>query len=174
VSRPRIFIDREEIARKVAVLAARIRADYEGKNPVLIGALKGSFVFMSDLVRALDMPLAVDFISVSSYGNGRESCGEVQLIQDLKGPVQGRDVLVVEDIIDTGLTLACILENLKKKGAASVKVCALLDKPSRRRVPVHIDYIGFTVPDRFIVGYGLDFNEGYRYLPDVCLLEDDC
>lgn len=168
------FISREEIARKVAVLAARIRADYVGKNPVLIGALKGSFIFISDLVRALDMPLGVDFISVSSYGDGKESCGKVQLTQDLKSPIEGRDVLVVEDIVDTGLTLASVLENLKGKGAASVKVCALLDKPSRRRVPVHIDYVGFTVPDKFIVGYGLDFNEQYRYLPDVCLLEDDC
>lgn len=170
---PQVLIQRTEIARTVGALAARIRADYEGKDPVLIGALKGCFVFMADLVRALDMPLTVDFLGVASYAAGTESSGEVRLIHDFKGSVQGRHVLVCEDIVDTGCTLAFILEHVKRKAPDSIRVCALLDKPSRRRVPVTIDYLGFTVPNRFIVGYGLDFNEHFRNLPDLCVLEDD-
>lgn len=169
---PQVFIGRTEIARTVKALAARIRADYEGKDPVLIGALKGCFVFMSDLVRALDMPLNVDFLGVASYGAGTESPGTVRLLHDFKGTVYGRHVLVVEDIVDTGYTLAFILDHVRSKEPASIKVCALLDKPSRRQVPVTIDYLGFTVPNRFIVGYGLDLNERYRNLPDLCILED--
>ncbi len=169
---PQVLINRAEIARTVNALAARIQADYEGRDPVLIGALKGCFIFMSDLVRALNMPLSVDFLGVASYGGGTQSSGEVRLLHDFKGPIQGRHVLVVEDIVDTGLTLSFIIEHVRRKGPASIKVCALLDKPSRRSVPVTIDYLGFTVPNKFIVGYGLDFNEHYRNLPDICVLED--
>jgi len=172
VAYPQVLINRAEIARTVNALAARIQADYEGRDPVLIGALKGCFIFMSDLVRALNMPLSVDFLGVASYGGGTQSSGEVRLLHDFKGPIQGRHVLVVEDIVDTGLTLSFIIEHVRRKGPASIKVCALLDKPSRRSVPVTIDYLGFTVPNKFIVGYGLDFNEHYRNLPDICVLED--
>lgn len=171
--RPKVLIHRAEIARTVRSLAGRIQADYAGKNPVLIGALKGCFVFMSDLVRALDIPLTVDFLGVFSYAAGTESSGTVRLLHDFRNPVQGRHVVVVEDIVDTGCTLAFILEHLKTKSPASIRVCALLDKPSRRRVPVSIDYLGFTVPNRFIVGYGLDFDEYFRNLPDLCVLEED-
>jgi len=139
----------------------------------LIGILKGSFVFMADLVRSLDFPLEVEFIKLSSYGRGRESSGKVRVVKSLTSPVKGRDVLVVEDIVDTGITLSFLLDYLKKKKPASLRLCALTDKPSRRQVPLTIDYLGFTVPDRFIVGYGIDWDEKFRYLPDICYLEDE-
>lgn len=173
MEKPNLLISRDEIAAKVAELAERLKTDYVGRNPVLIGALKGSFVFMADLVRAIGMDCEVDFISVSSYGEGKDTSGVIELVQDLKTAIDGRDVIVVEDIVDTGLSLDFILSWLREKGPASVRVCALLDKPSRRRVEVPIDYVGFTVPDKFVVGYGLDFDERYRYLPDVCALEVD-
>ncbi len=167
-----VFISRDQIFEKVNDLAAQIKTDYENENPLLVGALKGSFIMMSDLVRALDIPLEVDFLSVSSYGAGTESSGRIELRQDLKTPVENRHVLLVEDIVDTGLTLNFLIEKLQKRNPKSLRVCALLDKPARREVPVSIDYVGFTIPDKFIVGYGLDFDEKYRYLPDICCLED--
>lgn len=167
-----IFISRDQISRKINDLASQIRRDYYDKNPLMVGALKGSFMLMSDLVRALDMPLEVDFISVSSYGSGTESSGKIELRQDLKTPAENRHILLVEDIVDTGLTLDFLLDQLKKRNPSSLHTCTLLDKPARRKVQVHIDYVGFTVPDKFIVGYGLDFDERYRYLPDICCLED--
>ena len=139
----------------------------------MIGILKGSFVFMADLVRSLDFPLEVEFIKLSSYGRGRESSGKVRVIKGLTSSVKGRDVLVVEDIVDTGITLSFLLDYLKKKKPASLRLCALADKPSRRQIPLAIDYLGFTVPDRFIVGYGIDWDEKFRYLPDICYLEDE-
>ena len=172
VSGPRVLFPREEIASTVARLAAEISRDYHDKNPLLIGILKGSFVFMADLIRCLDFSLELDFIRLSSYGSGMETSGKVRVVQGLRTKLPGRHVLVVEDIIDTGATIAFLIEYLKKKNPASVKLCALLDKPSRRRTPVSIDYLGTTVPDRFIVGYGLDFDEKYRNLPDICVLED--
>ncbi|HAZ31091.1 MAG TPA: hypoxanthine phosphoribosyltransferase [Dehalococcoidia bacterium] len=168
---PRVFITREQIRQKVAELADQIRRDYRGKNPLLIGILKGSFVFLSDLIRVLDMPLEVDFIWISSYGSGKESSGDVEVVQYLRTPIEGREILVVEDIVDTGLSLSSFLDRLRQEKPASIRLCALLDKPSRRKTPVHIDYPGFTIPDRFVVGYGLDFDEKYRYLPDICYLE---
>ena len=167
------FITRDQISQKVDELAALIREDYRGKNPLLVGALKGSFIFMSDLVRALDIPLEVDFVSVSSYGTGKESSGRIELRQNLKTPVENRDILLVEDIIDTGLTSSFLLEKLRLRNPTSLRICSLLDKPSRRQAVVQIDYKGFTVPDKFIVGYGLDFDEQYRYLPDICCLENE-
>ncbi len=167
------FITRDQISRKVDELAALIREDYRGKNPLLVGALKGSFIFMSDLVRALDIPLEVDFVSVSSYGAGKESSGRIELRQDLKTPAENRDILLVEDIIDTGFTSSFLLEKLRLRNPTSLRICSLLDKPSRRKTSVEIDYKGFTVPDKFIVGYGLDFDERYRYLPDICCLENE-
>jgi len=173
LEQPEVLITRDQIRERVAELAAQLREDYRDKNPVLVGVLKGSFIFMSDIVRALDIPLGVDFISVSSYGREMESSGEIELLQDLKTTVKGRDVLVIEDIVDTGICLNFVLHTLHQKKPASVKVCTLLDKPSSRKNPVKIDYTGFTIPDKFVVGYGLDFDEQYRYLPDVCFLDTE-
>ena len=171
--RPSILFTRQEIEAAVKRLAAEIRQDYLGKNPLLIGVLKGSFMFMADLVRLLDFPLEVEFIRLSSYGRGRESSGRIKVGQALRAQIRGRDVLVIEDIVDTGLTSAFLMDYLRKKKPASLRLCTLTDKPSRRQVPVTIDYLGFTVPDRFIVGYGLDLDERFRYLPDICYLEDE-
>ena len=171
-SQVKILISREEIAKAVTRLASEIRRDYQGKQPLLIGVLKGSFVFMADLIRQLDLPLELDFVRLSSYGAGKETSGKVKVVQPLKTAVKGRDVLVIEDIVDTGITISFLLDYLRKKKPASLKLCALTDKPSRRKIPVSIDYLGFTLPDKFIVGYGLDFAEKFRYLPDICFLED--
>jgi len=168
----KILISRDEIAKAVDRLASQIKRDYQGKQPLLIGVLKGSFMFMADLIRQLDLPLELDFIGLSSYGAARESSGRVRVIQGVKTPIKGRDVLMIEDIVDTGITISFLLDYLKKKQPASLKLCALTDKPSRRRVPVSIDYLGFTVPNKFIVGYGLDFNQRFRNLPDIHALED--
>ena len=137
-----------------------------------MGILKGSFVFLADLVRQLDFPLEVEFIRLSSYGRGQQTSGRVKVVQGLRSPVRGRHVLLVEDIIDTGLTVAFLLEYLQRKKPASLRLCALTDKPSRRRAPLTIDYLGFTVPDKFVVGYGIDYDEKYRNLPDISYLED--
>jgi hypoxanthine phosphoribosyltransferase len=169
---PKILFSRKEIAATVKRLAAEINRDYRGKNPLLIGILKGSFMFMADLVRLLDFPLAVDFIRLSSYGSGRESSGKIKVVRGLSTPVKGRDVLVIEDIVDTGLTVAFLLDYLRKKRPSSLRLCALTDKPSRRRVPLAIDYLGFTVPNKFLVGYGLDWDEKFRNLPDICVIEE--
>ena len=168
---PRILVSRQEIAVTVKRLADEIRRDYQGKYPLLIGILKGSFMFMADLVRLLDFPLEVEFIRLSSYGRGKESKGEVKVVQGLRSPVRGRDVLVIEDIVDTGHSAVFLLDYLRKKKPASLKLCALTDKPSWRQVPVTIDYLGFTVLDKFIVGYGLDWDEKFRNLPDICFVE---
>ena len=168
----KILISRDEIAKAVDRLAWEIKRDYQGKQPLLIGILKGSFVFMADLIRQLDLPLELDFVKLSSYGTGRESSGKVRVVQGLKTLIKGRDVLVVEDIVDTGITTSFLLDYLRKRKPASLKLCALTDKPSRHRVPVSIDYLGFTVPDKFIVGYGIDCDERFRNLPDIYGIED--
>ena len=169
----KVLITREEIKNTVAKLANEIKEDYRGKHPLLIGVLKGSFVFMADLIRQLDLPVEIDFIRLYSYGADMKSSGKVKVVQRLKTPVKGRDVLVIEDIVDTGLTLSFLLNYLKRKKPASLKVCALTDKPSRRKAPVSIEYLGFTLPNKFIVGYGLDLNQKFRNLPDICVFEDD-
>ena len=169
---PHILITREEIEAAVGRLASEIKKGYHDKHPLLIGILKGSFVFMADLIRLLDFPLEVEFVRLSSYGRNRESSGKVKVEQGLSYPIRGRHVLVIEDIVDTGLTTSFLLGYLRKKTPASLKVCALTDKPARRQVPFDIDYLGFTVPDKFIVGYGIDWDEKFRYLPDICFLED--
>jgi hypoxanthine phosphoribosyltransferase len=165
-------LPRTEIEAAVGRLAAAITGDYRGKNPILLGILKGSFIFMADLVRRLDFPLEVDFVRLASYGKGQETSGKIKVVQGLRTPVGGRHVLMVEDIVDTGLTISFLQDYLKKKNPASLRLCALTDKPSRRRVPVAIDYLGFTVPDKFLVGYGLDCDEQFRHLPDICSLEE--
>ncbi|MBM3165972.1 MAG: hypoxanthine phosphoribosyltransferase [Chloroflexi bacterium] len=171
VSGLRILLTKNQIKKAVDRLAAEIRKDYQGKQPLLIGILKGSFVFMADMVRQLDMPVEMDFVKASSYGTGKESSGKVHVVQGLKTPIKGKDVILVEDIIDTGLTVSVVMDYLRKKKPASLKLCALADKPSRREMPVTIDYLGFTVPNKFIVGYGIDWNEQYRHLPDICCID---
>jgi len=166
-----ILLSHEQIEAAVKKLAAEIRQEYQDKYPLLICVLKGSFVFMADLIRHLDFPLEVEFIRLSSYGRGRESSGKIKVVQGLRSEVKGRDVLVVEDIVDTGLTTGFLLDYLRQKKPASLRLCALTDKPSRRQVPVTIDYLGFTVPDKFLVGYGLDLDEKFRNLPDIYVLE---
>jgi hypoxanthine phosphoribosyltransferase len=157
----------------VAELGREISRDYEGRVPVLVGILKGSVVFLSDLVRHLDLKLEVDFISISSYGDGTSSSGTVRLLKDLDLDVSGRDVLVVEDIVDSGLSLAYIRKNLAARNPRSIAIAALLDKRERRTNEVKVDYVGFQVPDEFVVGYGLDYQELYRGLPHVAILGPD-
>ncbi len=168
-----ILFHRDEISATVKRLATEIRRDYQYKNPLLVGNLKGSFVFLADLIRHLDFPLEVDFIHLSSYGSGTESSGKIRVVQPISSTIKGRDVLLIEDIVDTGICAAFIMEYLKKKKPASLKFCTLTEKPARRTAPVAIDYLGFTVPNKFIVGYGIDWDEKYRYLPDIGYLEWD-
>jgi hypoxanthine phosphoribosyltransferase len=165
------MLSAEQIAARVRELGAQITHDYVDRNLVLVCVLKGSFVFASDLARAIDLPLRVDFLGVRSYGEGTESSGVVQITQDLSRPIGHEDVLIVEDIVDTGLTIAHLIDLLRTRSPASVKVCALLHKPARARVEVAIDYLGFTIEDRFVVGYGLDFAERYRNLPYIGVVE---
>ena len=168
----KILISRDEIAEAVHRLASEIKRDYQGKQPLLVGVLTGSFVFMADLIRQLDLPLELDFVRLSSYGAARESPGKVRVVHDTKTRLKNRDVLVIEDIVDTGITTSFLLDYLRKKEPGSLKLCALTDKPSRRRVPVAIDYLGLSLPNKFVVGYGLDFNQRFRNLPDIYALED--
>jgi len=168
---PSVLITQDKIKQAVARLASEISRDYQGKQPLLIGILKGSFVFMADLIRELDLPVEVDFVKLSSYGAGTETLGKVKVVQGLNTKIKGRDVLVVEDIVDTGLTISFLMDYLKKKRPASLRLCVLTDKPSRHQVPVTIDYLGFNVPNKFIVGYGIDWNEKFRHLQDICYLD---
>jgi hypoxanthine phosphoribosyltransferase len=166
-----VIFPRIEIEDTVKHLAASISADYTGREPLIIGILKGSFIFIADLVRRLDISVEVDFIRLSSY-SGTNSSGRVKVVHDLSSPIKGRHVLVVEDVVDTGVTISFLLNYLNKKKPASLSLCALTDKPFHRRVPVKIDYLGRELPDKFIVGYGLDYNEKYRNLPDICYIEE--
>jgi len=166
------FFTREQIESTVNRLAVEIAQDYRDINPILVGILKGVFIFIADLVRCLDFPLEVEFIHLSSYGSGRQTSDRVKVVQRLSYPIKDRHVLVIEDIIDTGITAAFLMDYLEKEKPASLKLCTLLDKPSRRRKLLKIDYLGFTVPDKFLVGNGLDYDEKYRNLPDICYLEE--
>lgn len=161
----------EEVSRRVAELAQAIQRDWGGGELVAVGVLKGSFVFLADLIRHLSLPVKVDFLAAASYGRATVSSGVVRLLKDLDLPVVGKDVLLVEDIVDTGLTLNYLVDLIRSKGARTVKVCALLDKRERRQVPVEIHYCGFVVPDVFVVGYGLDYAERFRELPYIGCLE---
>ncbi len=169
----RVLFHRQEIEAAVRRLASEISQDYRHKNPLMLGILRGSFVFLADLIRHLDFPLEVDFIGLSSYGSSTQTSGKIKVVKKLETPVRDRHVLIVEDIVDSGLTTTFLLDYLQKQKSASVKICALSDKPSRRKVPVNIDYLGFTVPNKFLVGYGLDANQKFRNLPDICYLEDE-
>lgn len=168
-----VLLSKEKIDGKVAELGERISKDYENKNLLLVGVLKGSVVFMSDLMRHITVHARIDFMSVSSYGSGTKSSGVVKIIKDLDIPLQGYDVLVVEDILDSGLTLHYIMDILKSRNPKSVRVCTLLDKPERRRAEVVTAYRGFEVPDEFVVGYGLDYAEKYRNLPFIGVLKPE-
>ncbi len=162
---------RAQIETAVDRLAGELARDYRDKRPLLVGVLKGSFIFLADLIRRLDLPVEVDFIRVSSYTRGCQTTGAVKLVHAVKTPVRGRHVVVIEDIIDTGLTTGFIMDYLAKKDPASLRLCALTEKPARRRVPIAIDYLGLIVPDKFVVGYGLDCDEKYRHLPELYVME---
>ena len=165
-----ILFSEEQLKERVAQIAAQIDRDYAGKELMLVSVLRGSFIFMADLVRAITVPCTVDFMAVSSYGAGTVSSGQVQITKDLSEDITGRHLLVVEDILDSGNTLSYLLEVLRARKPASIRLCTLLDKPERRVKPVHLDYTGFAIPDAFVVGYGLDYNEYYRNLPYIGVL----
>src|SRR5580704_9426477 len=169
--RPPTMLSANEIAHRVRELGEHITRDYAERPLVLVCVLKGSFVFAADLMRTVDLPLRVDFLGVRSYGEGTESSGVVQITHDLSRPIEGEDVLLVEDIVDTGLTVAHLVALLQTRGPRSVRVCALLHKPSRARVSAVVDYVGFTIEDRFVVGYGLDYDERYRNLPYIGVID---
>ena len=166
----KLLVTREEIADAVKKLGQRITADYQGKNVVMIGILKGAVVFFADLIREIDLPLSIDFMVVSSYGASTKTSGVVQVVKDVSCDITGMDVLIVEDIVDSGMTLSYLKKYLSSRGAASIRIVTLLDKPERRRVDLTADYFCFTIPDEFVVGYGLDYAEKYRNLPDIGVL----
>ncbi len=165
-----ILLSEEQLQQRVAELGARLAADYAGRTPVLVSVLKGSIIFLADLIRSTPIPLSLDLMEVSSYGSGTETSGQVRILKDLSSSIEGRDVVVVEDIIDTGLTLNYLLRYLGERHPSSIRICCLLDKPARRLADIEIAYRGFTIPDRFVVGYGLDYDERYRNLPFVGVL----
>ncbi len=167
----RVLVSKEQLDRQVEELGARISKDYQGQELVIIGVLKGGFIFLADLARKITIPVDLDFMSVSSYGNSSKSSGVVKIIKDVDTNITGKHVLIVEDIIDTGLTLNHLVELLKTRGPLSVKVCAALDKPSRRKVDLKVDYKGIEIPDEFVIGYGLDYAGKYRNIAEVCVLK---
>jgi hypoxanthine phosphoribosyltransferase len=168
-----ILIDEDALSSRVAELGAEVSADYQGRDLLLIGVLKGAVFFMADLMRHVTVPCEVDFMAISSYGDSTDSSGIVRILKDLDINIEGRDVLVVEDIIDSGLTLSYLMRNLESREPASLEVCALMTKPARREIDIPVRYIGFEIPNRFVVGYGLDFGERYRNLPYVAVLSED-
>ncbi len=169
----KVLISRDELNEKVKELGNKISMEYEGKDLIMVGVLKGGFIFLADLIRELKIPVEIDFISVSSYGSSSKSSGVVRIIKDIDVSITNKHVIIVEDIIDTGLTLKYLKEMLYTRGPLDVKIIAALDKPSRRKVDIDIDYKGFTIPDEFVVGYGLDYASKYRNLPDVCILNEE-
>ena len=168
-----ILLTQRQIRRRVGEMGAQITRDYAGRVPLFVGILRGAAIFHADLIRHVDLKVQIDFISVSSYGAATKTSGQVQLIKDLESSIEGMDVILVEDIIDTGLTVNYLLRNLESRGPTSLRVCTLLSKPSRRQVDVPMDYVGFEIPDRFVVGYGLDFDQKYRNLPFIGVLSQD-
>ena len=169
----KVLISTEELQRRIAEMGKQISNDYQGEELLMIGVLRGAVLFMADLARAIDLHVSMDFMAVSSYGAGTTSSGVVRILKDLDEDIEGRHVLVVEDIVDSGLTLNYLLENLKSRKPASIKLCTLLNKPERRKVEVKIDYNGFDVPDYFVIGYGLDYAERYRNLPYIGILKPE-
>ena len=168
-----VLFTREQIQSKVKEMAETIEADYHGIDDlILIGVLKGANIFMGDLMREINLPIRIDFMAVSSYGHSTESSGVVRILKDLDMEIEGKHVLIIEDIVDTGLTLKYLTDNLKSRNAASLKICSLLDKPSRRKCDLVVDYVGYEIPDRFIVGYGIDYAEQYRNLPYIATIAE--
>lgn len=167
----RVLYTEEELKQRVGELAAQITRDYEGKDLVLASVLRGSYIFMADLTRAIDLPMTVDFMVVSSYGAGTTSSGQVEIKKDLSDSIEGKHLIIVEDILDSGNTLYYLMDVLRVRKPASIKICTLMDKPERRAKPITADYSGFTIPDAFVVGYGLDYDEKYRNLPYVGILK---
>lgn len=167
-----VLLSEETIHNRIVEIGTKIAQEYAGLNPLLVGVLKGACFFLSDLLRAIDIPLGIEFMAISSYGSSTRTSGEVRILKDLDVAIENRHIIVVEDIVDTGLTLSYLLANLKSRGAASVKLVALLDKSERREREVEIDYLGFEIPDHFVVGYGLDFAERYRNLPFIAVLKN--
>jgi hypoxanthine phosphoribosyltransferase len=165
-----LLFSRKEIARTVARLAKEISSNYGNKKVVVIGILKGAFMFLADLVRLLTIPVEIDFMRIATYGSQKESSGEIKVMKEVETPLEGKDVLIIEDIVDTGLSLRFLRDYISAKNPASVKICTLLDKTSRRKIEVQVDYIGFKIEDGFVVGYGIDFDEKYRYLPEIFIL----
>jgi hypoxanthine phosphoribosyltransferase len=168
-----ILIDEQTLQARVAELGAEITHDYAGREPLLVGVLKGAIFFMADLMRRLELPCEVDFMAISSYGAGVDSSGVVRILKDLDASIENRNVIIVEDIVDSGLTLSYLLRNLEARRPASLEICALLTKPERRENDVHCRYVGFEIPNRFVIGYGLDFAERYRNLPYIAVLRDE-
>ncbi len=166
-----VLYHEEQLRRRVKELGEQIAADYAGKDIVLACVLRGSYIFMADLTRAIDLPMTVDFMAVSSYGAGTSSSGQVEIKKDLSDSIEGKHLIIVEDILDSGNTLYYLMDVLRVRRPASIKICTLMDKPDRRAKPIHADYVGFTIPDAFVVGYGLDYNEKYRNLPYVGILK---
>ena len=169
----RILLSGDEIAERVTKIAETITRDYAGESVLMVGILRGAVVFFAELVKKIDLDLRFDFMVVSSYGSSTDSSGEVRIVKDLSQPIEGMNVIIVEDIIDTGYTLKNLMKLLRTRNPKSLKICALLDKPSRRKVELEGDYVGFKVPNEFVVGYGLDYNEKYRNLPDICILKPE-
>lgn len=167
----KILISEEQLKKRIKELGEQIAADYKGKDLVVIGILKGAILFLSDLIKEIDLPLVIDFMAVSSYGSSTSSSGVVRILKDLDEDIEGKDVLIIEDIVDTGLTLNYLLGNLQARKPNSIKICCCLDKPSRRTAPVKVDYVGFEIEDEFVVGYGLDYAEKYRNLPYIGVLK---
>jgi hypoxanthine phosphoribosyltransferase len=167
----KLLFSKKDIASTVARLAKEISVDYANKKVVLIGVLKGAFMFLADLVRQLTIPVEIEFIRIASYGSQKESSGEIIIKKDVEISLEGKDILIVEDIVDTGLSLSFLLDHLRAHNPSSLKVCALIDKKSRREVEAQVDYIGFEMDEGFIVGYGIDFNEGYRALPEIFVID---
>jgi hypoxanthine phosphoribosyltransferase len=167
-----VLYTKEEIDKRVRELADIISRDYKGKEMILIGVLKGAFVFMADLIRYLNVPCIVDFIRVASYGSGTVSSGKIEIKKDIETDIEGKDVLIIEDIIDTGLTISFLMDKLKERNPHSLKVCVFLDKKHRREIELNVDYVGFTMDEGFVVGYGLDCNEMDRFLADVCVIKE--
>lgn len=169
----KILIDEETLKAKVKELGEKITKDYKDKDLLLICVLKGAVVFVSDLMKTIELPLNIDFMAISSYGSGTKSSGVVRILKDLESSIEGRDVLIVEDIIDSGLTLSYLVECLKARNPKSIEICTILDKPERRTADLYIKYTGFKVPDEFVVGYGLDYAEKYRNLPYIAVLKEE-
>jgi len=169
----KVLLTEKQISDRVTELGQRISEDYAGDPPILVNVLKGGVVFLADLIRAIDIPIRIDFMEVSSYGNTTESSGVVRILEDLSQSIEGQHVLIVEDIIDTGHTLKYIIENLETRHPKSIKICTLLDRRGRREVNLNLDYVGFVVPDKFVIGYGLDLAQRYRNLPHIAVIEDE-